>query len=1131
MKKLGLFFLLVVLSLFSVKAQTLLSEDFESATSMPPQGWSVINDSQENSHFHWTLYEDDKSAISGKKSARVECGGYTYDEPIKEEWLITPLLQLTDDSYKVEFKWVGASAAAIDKQEYDFQVRVQIDGQSSWTTIWSFLNKDQVEDSGIKYPWTGWLKYTSLIDLTNYKGKSIKIAFVHCKLKPGLGVGNDIKVDDILVQKYDPILNPQIESATSTYTFPVSYIGSKKYSEVLSFKNIGSGVLKVTSVSSSNSTDFSTTIIPGEVELKKNEEYQFQLIYQPTLSGAPNTTIKIETNGGTPLEIKVSGSKRILPEGYTYESFEGNVFPPLGWRIEGSGWNVYNAGLSGDRSAVVSICEKSELISPRLNLSGNQEYTVNFDFLEDYEPSSDDGGLPENYFRLYLSTDGGATWGKPLFDNVDLNQVLHKEISLGSPKSDNCYLKWSYTLPGLNLSGGYDELPEYSNVYLDDVVLPPLYGSDKAPSAATGNIPANNATDIYNKNLVLSWGGVLFATNYKVYVGTESNKFDIVNGESTGLNTSYTLNRLDYAKTYYWKVVPSNAAGEATNVPVWNFTVMADQSVKSYPYIQGFDEKTFPLGWNTTKEGYTRWDLSQFNAFDGNGSAYAGGSTSNSTAILESPEFVLPTDKEAQITFYWGNGVPAGLQKDPLGTAVNNTTGPNDIDAGYFEIDVDGTWTTLAIMSDKDNVYWVRERVALDAYKGKTVTFRWRYHVVDGLKSKGVSIDNVKVELIGSECMAYFNKNEWNAGEVNYLRSFSSKNILSLTNGGSETLKIKNVKFSKENFTTTLQTGITLEANKGTVFAVIFNAGTVASEIKDEMVVSFENGQSVSLPVSGIALPEDVLYYSFEDDEFASTSPKGLTTVDVDALATVKPVMINYPKIGTPFAYIVINQKPEPEGADWRNIYPRSGDQLLAAMCDQTHSSSTNDWIISGELTATPESNFRFYGKSYAPKDQFNLHHVSVWVSTTDKNISSFELVSGNIELPHKDDYGFTEFNVDLSKYAGQKIYVGLQHIADKDGFVAFFDDFYFEHFSYDMTGISQHSIDNDIRVYPNPVADVLYVETNDVVKLTVSSLSGSVVLSEENVNSIDVSSLPVGIYLVTIQTDDKVQTTRIIKK
>ena len=444
--------MLVVLSLFSVKAQTLLSEDFESATSMPPQGWSVINDSQENSHFHWTLYEDDKSAISGKKSARVECGGYTYDEPIKEEWLITPLLQLTDDSYKLEFKWVGASAAAIDKQEYDFQVRVQIDGQSSWTTIWSFLNKDQVEDSGIKYPWTGWLKYTSLIDLTNYKGKSIKIAFVHCKLKPGLGVGNDIKVDDILVQKYDPILNPQIESATSTYTFPVSYIGSKKYSEVLSFKNIGSGVLKVTSVSSSNSTDFSTTIIPGEVELKKNEEYQFQLIYQPTLSGAPNTTIKIETNGGTPLEIKVSGSKRILPEGYTYESFEGNVFPPLGWRIEGSGWNVYNAGLSGDRSAVVSICEKSELISPRLNLSGNQEYTVNFDFLEDYEPSSDDGGLPENYFRLYLSTDGGATWGKPLFDNVDLNQVLHKEISLGSPKSDNCYLKWSYTLPDAGAS-------------------------------------------------------------------------------------------------------------------------------------------------------------------------------------------------------------------------------------------------------------------------------------------------------------------------------------------------------------------------------------------------------------------------------------------------------------------------------------------------------------------------------------------------------------------------------------------------------------------------------------------------------------------------------------------------------
>lgn len=1136
MKRRVLLSVICAFVLLLANAQTLLNEGFEGNT-FPPEGWSVIDDTQPGSEGrHWALVN--KTPIAGNQSVNVTCGNRA-EEPIKEEWLITPALKLTNDSYKLEFKWVAASAQSIAKEnpEYDFQIKVSTDNGGTWTKIWSFLNEDQVKESGINFPWTGWAKNASLVDLTAFKGQTIKIAFVHCKLIAGSG-GNDVKLDDILVEKYAAQLTPQLECSTPTYTFPESYIGSKKYSDVLTLKNIGTGTLKVTSITGLEGTNFSTSIVPSDVSLKKNEEYQFQLIYQPTLTGSPTAIVQINANEGTPISIQINGDKIVLPNGYTYESFENEGFPPVGWKIQTksgsfSGWTAYKGGgFSGDRVAMCSATQESSLISPRLNLSGDQDYTITFDYMEQYDAETD--GFPNNYFELYLSTDGGVTWGKPIFTNAknqseeDLNKIFRKEVNLGHP-GDNCYLKWTYSLD-MDLSGGVDGIPPYSVVFMDDVILPPLYGVNDKPAATTLISPKDAATDIYNRDVVLSWNSTLFATGYKLYVGTSASNFNIVSGEDMGVKTSYTINRrLEYATQYFWKVVPYNTAGEAENVPTWSFTIMADQSVKDYPYFQGFEDNAIPLGWNTIKQDYTRWDISNYNAFEGQGSAYISGSTDNSTGILTTPEFVLPNE-DIQISFYWGNGVPSALKKDILGMTVNNTTEPDGIDIIYFEIEENGSWETLAMLSDKTNKYWMRERLSLNNYKGKTVTFRWRFNILNGMKSTGASLDNIKIETIGEDCMAYFNANEWNAGEVNYEKSANSKNTLSLTNGGEAKLTVKDVKFSTTNFTANLAVDTEIEANKAATFAITFNAGTSAAKVEDQMVVTFTNNQSISLSVSGIGLPKDIIYYNFEDDEFASTSPNGFTTVDVDSRATIQPVMINYPKIGNPFAYIVINHKPAPEGADWRNIYPHSGDQVLAAIADATHSYATNDWIISDQMTATAESKFRFYAKSYGNEDQFKLHKVSVWVSTTTKDINSFEVVESDITLPHSNEQAFTEFSIGLGKYAGQKIYVGLQHIADPESFVAFFDDFYFEHFSYNGSGINSIS-ENAIRIYPNPASDVLYVEGSENAKVMLTSVSGKVIRSEENINSMDVSALPAGVYLITVQTGDKVQTTRIIKK
>ena len=1209
-----LYLLMVLfLTVLSSKSQTLLNESFEDCTSMPPSNWSVINDTQAGSHFHWELMVDDKNAISGKKCALVTSGSYTYDEPAKEEWLITPALTLTNDPYKLEFKWVGASRAAIESKEYDFKVKVSTDDGKTWKEIWSFLNKQQVEESGVVYPWIGWAKNTSIVDLSDFKGKTVKIAFLHCKLLPGVGKGNDIKIDDIKVEKYAPILTPKIECATTDYKFENAYIGVKKYSDIITFKNIGKDTLRVTGISGTQGTDFSTNIVPSEVKLAKNAEYKFNLIYLPTLTGAKSTTIKIETNGGTH-EITVSGTKKAFPQDYTLESFEDKTFPPLGWSSIGD-WKRYGAGFSGDGSAIVSFSEKSELTSPRLDLSTGS-HSITFDFMEQYEATSDEASGPENYFNVYFSKDGGKNWSK-LLENMTLNEIVHKEISLGTPASDNCYVKWSYFFENFDMSSG--EIPEFSTVFLDDVVLPPLYGRTSAPVAATTPTPANNAKDIYNKEISLSWKGVQFATGYKVYVGTKENTFDLFNGQDVGLNTSFIVPKLDYGRQYFWKVIPYNTYGNATNAPVWNFTVMADQSVTEFPWFEGFEGNIFPpLGWRTVDEAYAKWRFSDFNPFDGKKSAYISGSTDNTNSTLQTPDVALPADKAMQICFYWGNSVPASLTKNIAAKAP-----AAEADSLYFEIYANEKWTVLAKLSDKENPKWIRERILLDTYKGQTVSFRWRYRVINGMRSTGGALDNITLEEAALNGKPVINKADWNAGIVNYMKSFNSKEIFTLLNDGEKALTIENVSFKTNNFLSSLNPGIKLESREQVKFSLTFNAKTTASLVKDTMTVTFREGVQIKLPVQGTALTSTIRYFGFEEDTFGSTQPKGFTTVDVDGAATCRPVLINYPNYGNPYAYIVINHKPEPEGADWRNIYPHSGDQVLACMSAESTGVSVNDWIISQRMTARQNAKFRFFAKSYGGADQFDLSKASVWVSTTDNKISSFEVVQGkqNMELPHNDNGSFTEFEIDLSKYAGKPIYVALQHTVGYNGFVAFFDDFYYEDFEYtegentapefttqpvatgtvgklytysfavndaegdaltiNVTGlpswltytpsanggvisgtpsekgevlyrisasdgsltttqdvvvtIGESGIESNtmatIRIYPNPVSNTLHIDGIENGTVTITSLAGEVVHNDEYVNDIDVSSLPSGVYLVTIQNQDNARTIRMIKR
>src|SRR5690606_21604553 len=67
-------------------------------------------------------------------------------------------------------------------------------------------------------------------------------------------------------------------------------------------------------------------------------------------------------------------------------------------------------------------------------------------------------------------------------------------------------------------------------------------------------------------------------------------------------------------------------------------------------------------------------------------------------------------------------------------------------------------------------------------------------------------------------------------------------------------------------------------------------------------------------------------------------------------------------------------------------------------------------------------------------------------------------------------------------------------------------------------------------KIYPNPVSDVLYFDTTTE-KVKVFDLSGRKVLEQNQVNSIAVSELEKGNYIIRLVSNKGVQTEKIIVK
>lgn len=1046
-----LFLLGILAGSFSSKAQNqILYEDFESP-SFPPQGWTVIQDTQELSYLHWYSFYDEKGAatLSGLRSAYVDTKIYDtpedHKEPAKHEWLISPEITLpSDKAAQLSFLWQAHKIQALDEKTYNTWVLVSTNDGATWDTIWSLTNPITMINSGVEFPWKNFGKYKSELDLSKYKGKKIKLAWYYHNFE--FGKGDMFKLDNISVVKYDAIFTPVAAIDPSSFSFTNAYIGVPISSgNVFSLTNTGIDTLRIVAVEGLDGTDFKCMIGDfSKIELKKNETLKFSIQYTPTTEGAKNATLTIKTNGGD-VKISLAGNKIVLPANYTFESFESGKFPPVGWTA--NNWKLLNIGSSGYYSATPSFSNKAILKSPRLDLTGVSSPYINFDFI-DYADDDATGSYCDNENTIEISTDGGNTWEKIFTTTASAKQFwTRQKINLTKiTPSDNCYIRFVFNIDG-ELS--FDNI--ISEWYLDNIVLPPLYGRNLPPAATSKPIPANNAKNQFINALKLSWEEVLHATSYQVKVGSsKENLGEIVDTTLTG--NQLIINNLLNSTNYYWSVTPKNAAGASANTEIWMFSTVENLSISEFPYLQGFEEESYPpIGWRTEtlNENGPKWGRSNNSPYDGKYSAYC--EAHEGESYLTMPALKLPTDKEIQIAFIWGNDVPVSLSRT---TSAPENAGEKYINADtiFFEVSTDEIkWKQFAFLSEikRDTAYWRRQKVVLSEYAGKTVYVRWRYHSVNYAKSKGASLDNIAIEEYMKNGKAVFNQLGWNAGVVNHKNSVDSKNLLTILNDGDDALVVESVTFKSANFSSNIQNGASIAKNAILPFTITFVANPVG-EIKDTMTIVFANGLIAKFPVEGNALPINTRCYTFDQEDAFTTSITDFTMLDVDGKSTCEPLLIYYPKRGTPLPFIVMNVK----AADWRNVYPTSGVQCLAALSANDGASSVEDWIISTKIMASENSKIRFYAKSYGSPDIFTEHKISILISETDDAKNSFNVLKSaeNMTVPYNKEDKFTEFNIDLSQYQGKNIHVAIRHTVDKDGFVMFLDDLWFENFQFTTT-------------------------------------------------------------------------------
>ena len=257
---------------------------------------------------------------------------------------------------------------------------------------------------------------------------------------------------------------------------------------------------------------------------------------------------------------------------------------------------------------------------------------------------------------------------------------------------------------------------------------------------------------------------------------------------------------------------------------------------------------------------------------------------------------------------------------------------------------------------------------------------------------------------------------------------------------------------------------------------------------------------------------------------FAIDNIEGWTAIDNDGSAVYGANDVDFTNEAYFGSGIIWNNNEATSvgGADINGYSSYEGNQGLHFFA--ATSTLNDDWMIGPEFTISGVSSpsLSFWAKSLT--DTWGLERFQIAIgSSTDP--ADFTVISAGSyeEAPTE----WTQYEYDLSAYDGQTIRVGI-HYVTADAFVLQMDSFVVE------GTLGLNNIQSlDMNIYPNPVnGNFVTIQTpiNGVKYVEVFDITGKRLINTSlSADTLEVSSLSAGIYLIKVTVEGQSKTSKLI--
>jgi hypothetical protein len=183
-----------------------------------------------------------------------------------------------------------------------------------------------------------------------------------------------------------------------------------------------------------------------------------------------------------------------------------------------------------------------------------------------------------------MSTDGGATWTNlTTYNAANTPSNLGTTATFNIPTVTSNSVKFAFYGTSGSVTEGQD-----IDFFIDDFQIQTIPLAAPICSASVTAVPNANCG---NEATVISWTAAAGADGYKLTIGTTAGGSDILNNFVVGgLTYSYVGNA---NTTYYYRVVPFNASGDATGCAEQSFSTAVNGCACTPIYTTGVSSSDF----------------------------------------------------------------------------------------------------------------------------------------------------------------------------------------------------------------------------------------------------------------------------------------------------------------------------------------------------------------------------------------------------------------------------------------------------------------------------------------------------------------------------------------------------------